>query len=122
MTRSLHPASLTEKLCMIIEDDPHAIRADVAREALSHDDSILFFENLLQHGCVSGMVSSLIYYADTHSFFDRHYGEIEELRLTAENELGAAINPGDQDLKNFYAWFAFEQVALAVASELDLDL
>lgn len=42
---------------------------------------------ILRHGCVSGWVSSLIYYSDTHAFYDRYYDEIEDLRLEWEENL-----------------------------------
>lgn len=58
------------------------IAAVVAREALYDPDVdvIAWFEGLLQHGCVSGWASNMIWYSDTHAFFDEHYDEIEELR------------------------------------------
>lgn len=33
-----------------------SIRGQVATEALQHDDIPTFFSDLIQHGCVSGMV------------------------------------------------------------------
>ena len=52
----------------------------VAREALEHDDTLSFFHNLSQHGCVSGIVGNLIYYSNTHVFFEMFYDEIQELK------------------------------------------
>jgi len=60
-----------------VQDD---IAGYVAREALEHDDPISFFHNLSQHGCASGMVSDLIYYSNTHAFFEIYYDEIQELK------------------------------------------
>lgn len=79
-----------------------------------------FFSDLLNYGCVSGMVGSLIYYHDTHVFFDRHYAEIEEIRhiFTDQDIHPSVIN---DDLKNFYAWMAFEEVAYQMAQEMGLD-
>jgi len=68
---------------------------------------------------VSGWISRLIWYTDTHAFFDRHYDEIEELRFRLEDE---GIHPRIWgDLKNFYAWLAFEEVARDMAQELGLE-
>lgn len=53
------------------------IAGHVAREALEHDDVKAFFHDLSCHGCESGIVRSLIYYTDTHAFFDTHYDEIQ---------------------------------------------
>jgi len=52
----------------------------VAQEALATENARGFFVDLSQYGCMSGMVGSLIYYRDTHKFFDTHYAEIEDLR------------------------------------------
>jgi len=56
------------------------------------------------------LVSSLIYYEDTQSFFDRHYREIENLREHVQVEIGEVLKI-EGDLKNWFAWFAFEWVA-----------
>lgn len=79
-----------------------------------------FFSDLLSHGCVSGMISSLVYYTDTHKFYDEYYNEIEELRKEMEECLGESILVKG-DLKNFYAWFAFEETTRKLAAELELD-
>ena len=106
---------------MIVENEPQTLRAAVAREALNHDDPAEFFSDLQNHGCVSGLVSSLIYYTDTHAFFDKYYEEIEDLRCEYEEETGVQINI-QHDLKNFLAWFAFEETAYQMASELELEI
>ena len=65
------------------------------------------------------MVSSLIYYTDTHAFFDKHYDEIEEMREEFEDGTGQPLTIKG-DLKNFLVWFAFEEVAYRIAVELEL--
>ena len=88
----------------------------------TNDDIEGFIFDLAQHGCVCGMVSSLVYYTDTHAFFDRHYQEIEDLRQQTEDDLGEPLKIKG-DLRNFFAWFAFEETALGIARDyLQLDL
>ncbi len=99
----------------ILKTNPQSIKAEVAQEALEHDDPQTFFNDLLQHGCISGMVSQLIYYTDTHAFYDKHYEEIEELRAEYEEQTGEPLKIGN-DLKNYLAWFAYEQVAYQLAN------
>jgi len=103
-------------LKQICNDNPESIKSTVAQAALDYDDPQSFFDDLQQHGCISGMVSNLIYYTDTHTFYDKHYSEIEELRLEYESSTGEPLNINN-DLKNFLAWFAFEQMAYQLVSE-----
>lgn len=50
------------------------------------------------------MVYSLIYYKDTHEFYEKHYDEIEAMRYElAEQGIDIQI-PSHDDLKNFFAW------------------
>ncbi len=91
------------------------IASCVISEAMEYDDPRNFFEDLAQHGCISGMISSLIYYSDTHKFYDTHYEEIEDVR----KELNITIDP-DNDLKNHLAWMAFEYKANILVQELGL--
>ncbi|MBN8669512.1 MAG: hypothetical protein J0L80_02425 [Chitinophagales bacterium] len=111
---------LKRKLKDIINSEPDTIKAAVATEALDYHDIRDFFNDLLHHGCQSGMVGSLIYYSDTHAFFDKHYREIEELRYEYGQQLGVPLQPNG-DLKNWYAWFAFEETARAIANELEIQ-
>jgi len=104
-----------------MKNEPGTIRAKVAEEALEYSggEPVSFFRNLLEHGCVSGMVSSLIYYVDTHNFFDEHYDSIEDLRIEHLEDCGEPLRI-DGDLKNTLAWFAFEETARRMSDELDL--
>ena len=100
------------------------LRGAVAQEALDFwsDDPRQMFTDLAMAGCQSGMIQSLIYYYDTHGFFDTFYDEIEELREDWEDQSGEPIQIRG-DLKNFFAWFAFEETAFRMANEdLGLDL
>jgi hypothetical protein len=113
----------TQKLSGIVENEPNTIRAYVSKEALGYNDSdpILMFRDLERCGCIGGAINSLIYYHDTHAFFDRFYEEIEQLRDEQEREVGEQLHI-QGDLKNWLAWFAFEEVALQIANELNIEL
>lgn len=115
---------ITQTLHQIIEDEPASIRTFVAKEALDYhaDDPAQFLTDLSRCGCQSGMVGSLIYHHDTHAFFDRYYHEIEELREEYEDGMGEPLRIKG-DLKNWLAWFAFEETAHRIAnSDLELEL
>ncbi|MCF6194865.1 MAG: hypothetical protein L3J46_11095 [Kangiellaceae bacterium] len=112
---------MKNSLKQILKDLPQSIKAEVAEEALDHEDPQTFFKDLLQYGCISGMVTNLIYYKDTHAFYDKHYTEIEALREEYEESIGEPLKIPN-DLKNFLAWFAFEQVAYQLVSEIEPEL
>ncbi len=83
----------------------------VANEALDRDDSVeKWFQDLQAHGCVSGMVSGLVYYSDTEKFFDKHYEEILDIKEAYEDNLGEPMKI-EYQLKNHLTWFAFEITA-----------
>ncbi len=103
----------------LIAGEPNSIKASVAKEALDYHNISDFFTDILQHGCKSGMIGSLIYYSDTHSFFDKHYDLIEEIRDEVQNNLGEPLKV-DGDLKNCLAWFAFEETAYQMALEMKI--
>lgn len=113
---------ITRALKVICATEPDTIRAFVAQEALEQgNDVVSFFSDLLTHGCISGMVGSLIYYSDTARFFEVYYEEIEELRLEYYQNTGIAIYI-EGDWKNGLAWFAFEETTRQIMQELELDL
>ena len=111
---------IEKELKQIIKEDPASLKAYVAHEALECGyDLKSYFRDLTQYGCMSGMVSSLIYYRDTHQFFEIYYDQIDDLRQHYEESTGCKIDLG-HDLKNTLAWFAFEETAYQLASELDI--
>ncbi len=110
---------IRKQLQYIIENEVDTLRAYVAQEALEQEDIKIFFSDLQQYECANGMVGSLIYYHDTHKFFDDYYDEIETLRYDLEDSMGEPMQLKD-DLKNTLAWFAFEETAYHLASELNL--
>lgn len=95
-----------------------SIKEIVIQDALDSEDPLNYLRDVTTHGCVSGMVSGLIYYTDTHKFYDEHYDEIEELRQEYKDEIGEEIQVKN-DLKNFYSWFAYEWVASKLLSQLE---
>ena len=112
---------LKKLLHTIATDDSLSIKSEVAKVALDYCSIESFFSDLLHHGCISGMVSSLVYYYDTHAFFNKHYNEIEELRDEFEESTGETLQV-QGDLMNFYAWFAFEETARKLAREMGIEI
>ena len=82
-------------------------------------------EEVLEYGCVSGIVGSLIYYYQTEEFFDRHKDAINELAHGLSEdiygnpfEIYHNLNGGCS--KNNMAWFGFEEMTRIIASELEI--
>ena len=114
--------SITQKLKEIIKNNPNTIKSVVATEALKFDyDNVKdFFLDLQQHGCISGMISSLIYYKDTEEFFDNHYEEIIDIKTEFESSTGESLKVPYQ-VKNYLTWFSFEYIGQQLANEIILD-
>lgn len=112
--------TIRSKLKEIAAESPTSIHAFVINEALAHENIPNFFADLQRFGCQSGMINSLIYYSDTHAFFDQYYNEIEELKSEIEDSLNEPLMIRG-DLKNWLAWFAFEEVAFQISNEFDWD-
>ena len=112
---------LIQKLEEISEEKSISIKKEVAKEFFNHSYNQVqdFFEDIRSNGCVSGMVTSLIYYYDTHKFFNTHYSEIEDLRYEYEEMTGCILKP-QGDLMNWYAWFSYEEEARKLAIELGI--
>ncbi|MBO5183358.1 MAG: hypothetical protein J6B64_03055 [Bacilli bacterium] len=81
-------------------------------------------EDLQKYGCISGMVSELIYYDDTNKFFDNYKEEINDLLSETISDTGCSINELfgnkfdiedplvlDYNNKNLLAWFGFEETS-----------
>ena len=113
---------LKKYLKTIIKEQPVSLEAEVAMEALEYgcQDITSFFSDLLSHGCQSGMIGKLIYYADTHTFYDKYYYDIEEIRCDLEDSFGEPLQP-QGDLKNWYAWLAFEETARKIGDKFELN-
>jgi len=77
---------------------------------------------LMEHGCQSGMVSGLIYYYDTCKFYQDHKEEINALLYETLESTGLSVSQlfgekweNDDPLaleqfnQNLLAWFGFEE-------------
>jgi hypothetical protein len=65
------------------------------------------------------MVRSLTTHQQTHEFFDSHYQEIEQIRFELQDEGILECYQIEMDLKNFFAWLAFEHIANKIYQELE---
>jgi hypothetical protein len=120
-TRNISEKKLKKQLQKVLAENPNTIKACVIQEAFDYHNIADFFKDLLQNGCSCGMISSLIYYRDTEKFFDTHYEEIMELKTEFEESTGEVMQIPHQ-LKNYLAWFGFEQTAYQLVNEIGLEI
>jgi len=112
---------MKKQLLKLLEENRWNITEAVIQEALDYHDPESFFKDLLQHWCGSWMVTSLIYYHDTHKFYEQHYDEIEELRTELDEQWLGVCPPSHSDLKNFLAWLWFEETARKIYCDLEMN-
>lgn len=121
VTKTSHDSDLRDTLSNISQSSHSPLTKSVIVYALNQDSIKDFFSDLLAYGCQSGIVTDLVYYFDTHTFYDNHYQEIEDLRIGLEESLGLSIPVGDQDYKNTMAWLAFKETARKIAEEIGVE-
>lgn len=91
--------------------------------------------NLLEHGCISGMVCHLVAYVDTTAFYDEHRGDISALLAEAIDSTGCGVGElfgdkwdefdplaDDTQNRNLLAWFGFEETARQIADQIGVEV
>lgn len=93
------------------------ILIDMLDTDINNEEVLTTIEDILNHGCQSGIVPALIYYKDTEAFFDRHVDEIFDLYNEAKIEYGEM---NIELTRNNLAWFGFETMAQNILYELEV--
>ena len=91
---------------------------DKAEECETNEEIITMVNNILTYGCASGIVSDMIYYNDTESFFDTHSEEIFDLLNESIAEELTDANNMDFS-KNNLSWWAYEVITSQILYELE---
>ena len=96
-------------------------------ESMAVDSSLEeVVEEVLEHGCVTGIVGELIYYYQTEAFFDRHKDAINELAHEISEDIYGDKYSIYKNLqyecnKNTMAWFGFEEMTRIIAEEMEME-
>ncbi len=124
---------LIKKKSEVYKNSLKANVIDYILDCYSTDEEIkMFMSDLLQHGCSSGMISSLICYSDTIKFYDKYEDDIEELITNNMESLGVksrplfieSLNGTAENMtqeKNLLSWFAFEETTRTLNEELEIN-
>ena len=110
---------LKEKLNQI-KTDSEGIKLFVIEDILESNESNAEISNyihtVLNYGCSSGCVSSLIYYSDTKEFFTKYSDEILEILDNINNDGGISFEINSNNL----AWLGYEETMKDIAAELNI--
>ena len=92
-----------------------------------------YIDDVLNHGCQSGIVGELIYYTDTEKFYNKYKKDINELLTEFVSDTGLQpselLRDFDKDdfliqethNKNVLAWFGCEDTTRKIANHLELE-
>ena len=94
-----------------------------------------YITDVLEHGCQSGVVSSLIYYNDTADFYNKYsddiynllYADMQDFGYQSIPEMIASLNGAkdvgsDEQYKNLLAWYGYERTMQDIHDTLNVEL
>ena len=87
------------------ENEKNALYVAVAEDLLqeTNEDLNAHIKDIIEYGCVSGIVNSQIYYSDTKKFFQKYCDEIFEA-LAEDSFICDTENLNSNDL----SWYGYE--------------
>ena len=91
---------------------------DKAEECETDEEIISMINNILTYGCASGIVSDMMFYRDTESFFNTHGEEIFDL-LNESIAEGLTDANNIEFSKNNLAWWSYEVITSQILYELE---
>ena len=126
--------TLTKKWMDYFEQGTKLTRA-VIDDILEQDNQQGYIKDVLEHGCQSGVVSSLIYYNDTTAFYDKYnediynllYVDMQDFGYQSIPEMVASLNGAkdvgsDEQYKNLLAWYGYERSMQDIYNTLNIEL
>ena len=85
---------------------------------MNNEEILEHVAQIINYGCATGMVSTLMTYKDTDEFFNNHSDEILEL-LDDDKEEGILDINEIEFNKNWLSWYAFERITFDIQYELE---
>ena len=105
-----------------MEKESKGLKLFVVNDLLNfdNDEEIKdYISDVLQYGCQSGIVTSLIYTKDTRDFDKTYFDECLEILDNVIQEIGKPAFTIDS---NSIAWLGYEETLKNLVMELDLDI
>ena len=87
-------------------------------DGMNNEEILEYVAQIINYGCVSGIVPALMTYKDTDEFFNNHSDEILEL-LDNDKEEGILDMNEVEFNKNWLSWYAFERITFDIQYELE---
>ena len=83
-----------------------------------YEDPTDYFRDIIEYGCVSGIVPELIYTYQAAAFVKEHLEDIFDLYNELKEELGSL----DMELNvNNLAWLGLEETIRQIASDIEIE-
>ena len=128
-------AKLNQQAIDNLDDLMESVTSYVLRHWEEYDDPKQIPLEVLEHGCVSGIVSGLVWYSDTTAYYAKNKDEINKLLYEKMDEWGVySLNEifshdpswDEEDPlalydynQNLLAWFGFEETMRNFAREFE---
>lgn len=106
------------KIQEIIENTKSELKKYVAEDILDsveEEEIAIRINEILENGCISGIVTSLMYYTDTEEFYDEFEDEIDRIVKDLDYQV-----KDYKKYKNELAWLAYEVMTDEIAADLGL--
>ncbi|ALA47999.1 hypothetical protein SUNDANCE_183 [Brevibacillus phage Sundance] len=114
--------TITKKLEAIKSQSDNRLINRVIDDALNEgEDAQTWLEDVHTYGCVSGAVSGLVYYHDTHAFFLEYIEEIEKAFFEYIEQTSIQPKIPEGDIRNWFAWFGYECAVDQLLTKLEND-
>lgn len=110
-----------QKIEDIKNETSNELEKAVCLDILDSEEPAQYIKEILQHGCVSGIVGILIYYNDTKAFYIKYMEEIEDIKTELEEEQGEPLKMGTPNY-NWLAWLGYEETARKIADKIGLEI
>ena len=111
-----------------IKENLNGFELYVIEDILDNDNPADYLKDILNSGCVSGIVSALIYYTDTTKVYNDYEFEILEILENVEyfikenhESIIDYLKNGQEQIKNHMVWTAFESVCYDIMRKIDED-
>lgn len=96
---------------------------EASKEAESDaSEAIGYLKDVCNHGGVSGSIHGLIYYTDTHAFYNAHADECDEVLHDYESNTGEGYKFEGRDVRNILAWMGYEETARKILEEVGEEI